>query len=101
MGLNKTRSLWTAPQLLQNNVSLPSPETHASNVTALTMLSFIALLTNVGVVIGLPLDITKADAQNIQGISLMFSKIMLITMITYLLMQITTYQVNAESSTDQ
>ena len=65
------------------------------------MLSSIALLTNAGIVIGLPLDITRIDAQNILGISLMFSKIVLITMITYLLTQITTYQENAESLTDQ
>ena len=61
------------------------------------MLSFIAPPTNVGDVIRLPLDITKANARNIQEISLMFSKTMSITMITYLLMQITTYPVNAES----
>ena len=61
------------------------------------MLSFIALLTNVGNAIGLPLDITKADAWNIQEICLMFSKTMSITMIIYLLTQITTYPVNAES----
>ena len=47
-------------------------------------------------IIGLPLDITKANAWNIQEISLMFLKTMSIMMITYLLMQITTYPVNAE-----
>ena len=65
------------------------------------ILSSIALITNAGVVIGLPLDITKIDAWNILGISLMFSKIVSITMITYLLMQITTYQENAESLTNR
>ena len=62
------------------------------------MLSSIALLTNAGVVIRLPLDITKADVQNIQGINLMSSRIVMTMMITYLLTQITTYLENAESS---
>ena len=61
------------------------------------MLSSIAPLTSVGNVIGLPLDITNTNARNIQRINLMFSKTGLIMMITYLLMQITTYLVNAES----
>ena len=65
------------------------------------MLSFIAPLTSVGNVIGLPLDITNTNAQNIQKISLMFSKTVSIIMITYLLTQITTYLVNAESPIHQ
>ena len=97
MDLDITRSLWTVPQPLQNDDPLPSLKTHASNVTAPNTLLSTAPLTNAGDVIGLPLDITNTNAQNIQRISLMFSKTASIMTITYLLTQITTYPANAES----
>ena len=61
------------------------------------MLSSTAPLTNVGDVIGLPQNTTKIDAWNILRTSLMSSKIVMTTMITYLLMQIITNLANAES----
>ena len=97
MDLDVTRSSWTVPQPLRNDDPLPSLETHASSVAAPNTLSSTAPLTNIGNVIRLPLDITNTNAWNIQRINLMFLKTTLIMMIIYLLMQITTYLVNAES----
>ena len=99
MDHNVIRSSWTVPQLLLDDDPLPSLETHASNAKVPNTLSFIAPLTNVGDAIGKPQDITNANARNIRRTSLMFSKTVLITTITYLLTQTITYQENAESST--
>ena len=99
MGLDTIQSSWIAPRPLPNGDPLLSLETHASSAEVPNTLSSIAPLTNVGDVIGLPLDITNTNARNIPRTSLMFSKTVLTTTITYLLMQIITYPENAESST--
>ena len=93
------RSSWTVPQLLLSDNLLPSLETHASSAEVPNTLSSTAPLTNVGHAIGKPQDITSTNARNIRRTSLMFSKTVLTTTITYLLMQIITYPENAESST--
>ena len=98
MDLDATQSSWIVPRHLPNDDPLPSLKTHASSATAPNTLSSTAPLTNVGNVIGLPLDIINTSAQNTQRTSLMFSKTVLIMTITYLLMQIITYPENAESS---
>ena len=101
MDPNKTQLLWTAPQPLLNDGQHLFPGIHALSAGVLSILSFIAPLTNVGDVTGLPQDTTKIDARNIPRTSLMSSKLMMTTMITYLLMQITTYPENADSSINQ
>ena len=101
MDLDVIRSSWIVPQLLPDDDPPLSLETHVSSAEAPNTLSSTAPLTNVGNVIGLPLDITNTNAQNIQRTSLMFSKTTSIMTITYLLMQITTYLVNAESPIHQ
>ena len=101
MDLNETQLLWTAPQPLLNDSQCHFPETHALSAEAPNMLSSTVPLTSVGDVIGPPLDTTKIDAWNIPRTSLMSSRILMTTMITYLLMQIIICLVNAKSSTNQ
>ena len=77
-----------------------SPKHMALNIEVLNMVLFIAPLTNVGNAIRLPQDIANINVWNTPEISLMFLKTGMTTMITYLLMQIITNLVNAESPID-
>ena len=99
MDLDVTRSSWIVPRLLLNDDPPLSLETHASSAEVPNTLSSTAPPTNVGDAIRKPQDITNTNAQNIRRTSLMFSKTVLTTTITYLLTQIITYPENAESST--
>ena len=98
---NETQLQWIAPQPLPNDSQCYFPKTHALSAKAPNTLSSTAPLTNVGNVIRQPLDTIKIDAQNTPRTSLMSSRIVMTTTITYLLMQITIYPVNAESPTNQ
>ena len=101
MDHNIIRSLWTVPRLLLNDDPPLSLETHASSAEVPNTLPSTAPSTSVGDAIGRPLDITNTNARNTRKTSLMFSKIALITTITYLLTQTITYPGNAESSTKE